>query len=217
MKFLLTSSGLMNKSLVKELLRLAGKPARVLKFAFIPTAANVEEGDKGWLVKDYNLIQALKPAQLDIVDISALPIRIWEKRLREANVLVFGGGNTFHLMAWMRKSGLHTLLPKLLKTRVYVGISAGSIAINPTLKFSDAEKLENVEPVTFSNKGLGFVNFGVRPHINSPYFPKWSFQFMKNFSKKVKHPVYAIDDQTGISVDGKRVKVVSEGMWKRFN
>jgi len=52
MKLLLTSSGLTNKSIAKALLDLAGKPFSELNLVFIPTAANVEKGDKDWLLQD---------------------------------------------------------------------------------------------------------------------------------------------------------------------
>lgn len=34
------------------------------------------------------------------------------------------GGNTYHLMEWLNKSGLAKLLPELLKDKVYVGVNA---------------------------------------------------------------------------------------------
>ena len=64
MKLLLTSAGLSNKSIIKALKELTEKPFNELKLAFIPTAANVEEGDKDWLIRDLinckNLIKKKK-------------------------------------------------------------------------------------------------------------------------------------------------------------
>lgn len=40
------------------------------------------------------------------------------------------GGDVLYLTHWMRQSGLAELLPRLDKT-VYVGMSAGSIAVTP--------------------------------------------------------------------------------------
>ena len=51
----------------------------------------------------------------------------------EADILFFEGGNTFHLMEWVSKSGLANLLPEFLKTKVYVGASAGSMILSPDL------------------------------------------------------------------------------------
>ena len=53
MKLFLSSAGLTNKSLIKAFENLVAKSGENLKIAFIPTAANVEEGDKEWLIGDY--------------------------------------------------------------------------------------------------------------------------------------------------------------------
>jgi len=127
MKLLLTSAGITNKTIKHAMQDLLGKSFKTLSVAFIPTAANVESGDKAWLIDNLNEFKQLGIASLDIVDISALPKDIWEHRLSQAQVLIFGGGNTYHLMYWLEKSGLKKLLPKLLESKVYVGISAGSM------------------------------------------------------------------------------------------
>jgi len=53
MKLLLTSAGLSNKSISDALQNMAGKAFSELNLVFIPTAANVEKGDKGWLIDDF--------------------------------------------------------------------------------------------------------------------------------------------------------------------
>ena len=49
MKLLLTSAGISNDSLATALKKLVKGPIRI---AFIPTAANVSDGEKSWLIKD---------------------------------------------------------------------------------------------------------------------------------------------------------------------
>lgn len=46
MRLLLTSAGITNRLIANALVSMVGKDARDIKVAFIPTAANVEEGDK---------------------------------------------------------------------------------------------------------------------------------------------------------------------------
>src|SRR5687768_16453417 len=122
MKLLLTSGGITNPSIAKAFRDLLAKPFDESKIAFIPTASNAEVGDKSWLINDLKNIQALGFKEIDIVDISALPREVWLPRLEVADVLLFSGGNTFYLMNWIKKSGLKELLPKMLETKVYVGI-----------------------------------------------------------------------------------------------
>ena len=70
MKLLLTSNGLSNQSIVKALFELVGKPASETNIVFIPTASNVDSGDKDWLINDLVNINNQNVACLDIVDIS---------------------------------------------------------------------------------------------------------------------------------------------------
>src|SRR5690606_38411043 len=138
--------------------------------AFIPTAANIESGDKSWLIDDLNnFINA--GFEVDIVDISALPKKTWLPRLKSAEILFFGGGNTAHLMYWMKGSGLVDILPELLKTRIYGGISAGSCIAGPTI-YNPVQNLFGEEYELEIKEGLGLVNFQIIPHLNSPYFEK---------------------------------------------
>jgi len=208
----------MNKSITDALLKLAGKPFSELNLAFIPTAANVEKGNKDWLINDLSVCKNLGFASVDIVDISAVPRDIWEPRLNEADILLFGGGNTFHLMYWAKRSGLKDLLPKLLESKVYVGISAGSMIVSRKLLLSTSEQYYSEEIGTHHDEsGLGYVNFHVRPHLNSPCFPKLKKEFLAEMAQKTKEPIYAIDDQSAIQVIGGKVRIVSEGEYLTFN
>lgn len=219
MKLLLTSGGLMNESLVKALSELVDKkPFSELNLAFIPTASNMEAGDKWWLIEDLETCKRLGFKVIDIVDISALPKEIWKERLEAADILLVEGGNTFHLIFWVNKSGLKELLPELLKTRVYVGISAGSMVMGKSLVLAGSEK-EIVKSIgeEVVEEGLRMVDFLIVPHLNSDYFPELTFDSVEKEARETNDPVYALDDNSAIKVVGSNVEVVSEGEWKKFN
>jgi dipeptidase E len=215
MKLLLTSAGLSNKSIIQALEKLLGKKADGVKLAFIPTAANVESGDKSWLINDFNNCRNAG-FEVDIVDISSIERNLWLPRLEAAEILFFGGGNTFHLMHWVKESGLAELLPKLLNGRIYVGISAGSCIAGPTV-YNSVQNLFGEEYELKVKEGLGLVDFQIIPHLNSPYFEKIREENLEIASKELKEPVYAIDDNSAIVIDNGKVNVVSEGEWYRFN
>ncbi len=215
MKLLLSSAGLSNQTVVSALEKLLGKSAKGIKLAFIPTAANVEAGDKSWMIDDLNnFIKA--GFEVDIVDISAVSKDIWLPRLQTAEVLILGGGNTFHLMYWVKKSGLQDELPELLKTKVYAGISAGSCIAGPTI-LNSVQNLFGESYEIEIRDGLGLVNFQIIPHLNSPYFEKIREENLEEASKKISEPVYVIDDQSAVAVEDEKVEVVSEGKWRKFN
>ncbi len=219
MKLLLTSAGLSNKSIAKALFELVGKKPADTIIAFIPTAANINDEDKGWFVTDLYNLKKQKLKKLDIVDISVLPKEVWLPRLKAADVLFFSGGNSPHLMYWLEQSGLKKILRGLLKTRVYAGISAGSVVTAPTLELSNKDKRLYYEKKFGykANKALGFVDFYTRPHLNSSYFPKLRKNFLQKIAGQIKKPLYALDDQSALKIINGKVKVVSEGKYLIFN
>lgn len=213
MKLLLTPSGITNKSIKKALLALLGKPYKKSHLTFIPTAANAESGDKDWLIKDINNFKKLGFKTFDVTDISRVSKDIWLPSFENADILVFGGGNVNYLLSWVKKSGLEKMLPELLKSKVCVGISAGSRALGRDLLLS-----HSVSKVSSKvNHGLEIVGFSIVPHINSQHFPERTFKNVEKESKKISHPVYALDDNSAVLVKDQKISTISEGKWKRYN
>lgn len=218
MKLLLTSSGLTNKSISDALFDLVGKPAKETTIVFIPTAMNVGRGDKSWFIKDLNNILEQGFKFIDIVDISALPKEVWQPRIERGDVLFFSGGNTPHLMSCLKDSGLDKMLPQLLQTRVYVGVSAGSIVTNPTIATSSQEKKNYYKEVfNYENEeALSFVDFYIRPHFDPTSFSDTYQMQVEHIAKDSGKSVYVIDDQTALKVVDGTIEVISEGEYLKF-
>jgi len=218
MKLLLTSGGITNKSIEKALFDLVGKKAEDTSLVFIPTAANVEKGDKGWLINDLANLKKLNFKSIDIADISAVEEKVWRPKLEEADILFFEGGNTYHLMQWINKSGLIALLPELLENKIYVGLSAGSMVTNKDLALSISQIIyEEDLDKTEDMKGLGFVDFYFLPHLNSPDFMKVRKDFVKEALQGLKEKIYVLDDSSALKVIDGKVEAVSEGEWFVIN
>lgn len=218
MKLLLTSAGITNKSLASALLELIGKPFEESSIVFIPTASNVEKGDKGWFIDNLVQLQKLNFKQIDIADISAVPMSVWKPKLEEADVIFFEGGNTYHLMEQINKSGLTNLLPELLKNRVYVGVSAGSMVTGPNLALSISQILYKDDlDRTKEMDGLKYVDFYFLPHLNSEYFVNLRKKNIEEAIKGMTTKVYALDDACGIKIVDGKIKVISEGEYLEFN
>jgi dipeptidase E len=214
MKLLLTSAGLTNKSITNELIKLVGKPAGETIIAFITTASNVED-DKSWLEEDLENIANAGFDRIHMVDIAVVTKEEYLPLLQEADIIWFNGGNTYYLLDQVRKSGLKEELPELLKTRVYVGSSAGSGIACPDL--SIVELFPEEEPYRLDDiRALGYVSFSIHPHLNSPYFEKPTEDEVKEFANTLPYTVYASDDETAISVCGEEIKIVTEGKYMVF-
>jgi dipeptidase E len=213
MKLLLTSGGISNRSIANAFAELVNKNASQVRIGYIPIAANAEAGNKDWVIKDYLNLWRYGYNNIDIVDPSAAGVD-WKIRLAEVDVVQLSGGNTFHLLDQTRKTGLDDWLKENVDKKIYVGGSASSILITPTIgvagisAFHD-ENLPGVEDLT----GLNFVNFEIVPHV-----PGWgSYKDCEEYAAKTKNKVYALDDSSAIKVNGNNVEVVTEGAWKAYN
>jgi dipeptidase E len=212
MKLLLTSAGIMNESIAQALLSLTKKSFHKLKVAFIPTAANIESGDKSWLIQDLMHCSNLGFSSVDIVDISALPHSIWEPRIQEADIVHVGGGNTYYLAYWIKKSGLGTLLPELLKTKIYVGTSAGSIVASPNLTMTSSDP-----GIIKDAQALNLVKFYIRPHLHTVDFPQMKKETLEKIALKLRAPIYYLDDQSAVKVEDTNIEIISEGDYLVIN
>lgn len=218
MKLLLTSFGLNNDTIVKALFELTGKKSSETKVSVIPTAANVYNGGKEWFINDLLNIKKYNFLEIDIVDISALPKDNWKPRLEKADILFFEGGDPFYLIHWIKKTGLNKVLPELLQTRVYVGSSSGAIVAGQIIPEKCRELYES-DPQNKGNvDGLGFVNFNFLSHYYEEGYPlTLNDKVGQEIATELNTTLYALDDNSAIQIDGKNLKVVSEGKWKKFN
>jgi dipeptidase E len=227
MKLLLTSNGLSNDSIAAALEDLTGKKPEDVKIAFIPTAANPDRSDKEWLIKDLYRIHE-RGYYVDILDLPAISNEKLKSALEDADVIFVGGGNTFYLSYWMQKSGLFDLLPDLLKTKVYAGISAGSMVAGRSLVLSSQalnnpeafvdEDYEEIGPVgESSGNTLALADLVFRPHLNSRYFTLARIDLLEEKAKGIQWPVYALDDDSALKIVDGKIEVVSEGEWKSIN
>ena len=218
MKLLLTSGGITNKSIADALFELVGKKPEDTSLVFIPTASNVEKGDKDWLIDDLVNLKKQNFKSIDIADISAIDKKLWLPRMEEADVLFFEGGNTYHLMEWMNKSGLTEILPELLKTRVYAGSSAGSMVTNKdlALKISQIVYEEDLDK-TEEMKGLNYVYFYFFPHLNSPHFENIREDFIKKATEGMSEKIYVLDDDSALKIVDEKVEIISEGKFIVLN
>lgn len=184
---------------------------------FIPTAANVEPGDKTWLIENLQELALLGFKSLDIADISAVGREVWMPKLEAADVIFFGGGSTYHLMEWINKSGLAADLPKLLETRVFAGLSAGSMVAckDLCLKISQLVYKEDLDKDEMP--GLNFLGFYFLPHLNSEYYTGVREAEVREAAKGMPEKIYVLDDQSALKVVDGKVKVVSEGKWFEVN
>jgi dipeptidase E len=74
-----------------------------------------------------------------------------------------------------------------------------------------------ISKALFTAKGAGLTDFAVIPHFNNPGFQDSCGLNAEKWAAKIPAAVYAIDEQTAITVVAGQVEVVSEGEWKFFS
>ena len=220
MRFLLTSGGISNTSIHNALVELLGKPIAESSALFIPTAihanpngatlaAQVIRGEIGDPFCDMGW------KSLGVLELTALPSieeEYWTAAVQKADALLVGGGDPLYLCYWMRQSGLADLLPQLPSEHVYVGLSAGSMVMAPSV----GQDFVRWKPPTGGDGTLGLVDFAMFPHLDNPAMPDNSMANAEKWAAGMPVPAYAIDDQTAIKVVDGTVEIVSEGHWKLF-
>jgi len=170
LKLLLTSGGVTNASIRNALVDLLGKPIADSSALCIPTAAYahpmVGPGPGPWRFisgrEPRNPMTDLGWKSVGVLELTALPSideDRWVPLVREADVLLVGGGDALYLCHWMRESGLADLLPSLSET-VWVGLSAGSMVMTPRI----GADFVGWQPLTGDDRTLGIVDFSICPH-----------------------------------------------------
>jgi dipeptidase E len=240
MKLLLTSNGVANPSIHDALVDLLGKPIAESSALFIPTGIYPFPGGAG------NAFQAISGKaksplcdlgwkSLGVLELTALPSidrDVWTATVQETDALLVWGGDPVYLAYWMKHSGLADLFPSLPET-VYVGVSAGSIAMASRFgeTYSDPPKCSgeriSSEDIVFARpegevtstlvmaEGVGLVDFAIIPHVE--YDDHLDVANAEKWAGRLPVPAYAIDDETAVTVIDGTVEVVSEGRWKLFN
>jgi dipeptidase E len=219
-KLLLTSAGIKNASIQDALVDLLGKPIAESNALCIPTATHPKPAGPAMA---WRLISGQDPhcpmtelgwKSMGVLELTALPSvgeDLWVPMVRETDVLLVGGGDPMYLCYWMQQSKLAGLLPSL-RDLVYVGFSAGSMVMAPSI----GEDFVRWRPPTGGDRTLGFVDFAIFPHLDHEMLPENTMADAERWAASMPLPAYAIDDETAIKVTDDRVEVISEGHWKLF-
>lgn len=219
MRLLLTSAGLRNRTLRGVLHDMLGKPFASANIVYVPTAALAEPGDHGWLVVGLNRLHSLGWREFDIVELNGLPRQVVIDRLLHADVIYMEGGSHYHLARSITGNGLADGFLTALQDRVYVGVSAGSMIFSRNLDersadvMGDAADLQVLGATTLEPP-FGLFDWYLKPHLYSPDFPERGDAWADRIAARADFPVYFIDDETAIRVDGNEMDVVSEGRWR---
>ncbi len=94
-------------------------------------------------------------------------MEVVEKKIKEADIIYIGGGNTVKLVNLLKENGMDEMLKEASKRGcVLSGVSAGAITYC-TYGLSDFEINEGISNNYVKVDGLGFTNYMFVPHFSS--------------------------------------------------
>jgi dipeptidase E len=197
MKLLLTSAGFLNKEVSDIFLSLLKKPAKQINIIFIPTASRTE------LELKYVDESIQELINLGITNITTLNLdhKVKVEEINNADVIYVCGGNTFYLLQKIRESSLDQLLP--IFNGVYVGVSAGSIVVGPSIEVSNLPPADKNDTNLSNLTGINLVDFAVSPH-----FDKKDLVTVENFKNQVNYEIIVLTDNQAVLVENGERKII---------
>lgn len=190
-------------------LQLLGKTGEEIKMALIENAADVEEGEKEWMYRNRDNIQALG-IQIDFVDLREYlkDKNSLKSRLSDADIIWLGGGNTYYLRWILRETHADQVIRELVASgKVYGGGSAGAVVAGPTIQYFEKADSPEKAPEHLT-EGLGLTDVVVVPHWqNEKYGHTMRHDVFTNLKSSGYKTACVTDDQALI-IDGDIQKII---------
>jgi len=184
---------------------LPDKPNK-LNLAFVPTASN-PYNDKSWLYKDRAKLVEMGFKVKD-VDIEGKTEEELRKELSNIDVLYVSGGNTFYLLEKAIASGFDKLAKELInKGIVYIGSSAGSVLLCPTIGFVEGMDDPKIAPSLKSYDGLNEVDFLVMPHYGDEDYKEVYKEILEQWKDK-GYELKLLSNNEALIVEGNELRIV---------
>lgn len=200
---LLTSAGMQVKD---GILKVLPKPPSQIKLAHIITASKAEE-DIEYVEKDAKLMEEVgfRVTEVDLVGKTENELR---ELLKDFDVIYVQGGNTFYLLKAVKESGFDKVLNELLeKGVIYIGISAGSIIMGPTIEVATWKGVDDRNKVGLTDfTALNFVPFNIFVH-----YTEENRELIKQESQKFHYPVRILTDDQAFLVKDNEITLVGHG------
>jgi dipeptidase E len=185
---------------------LIGIPKDQMKIGHITTAYKVSRNNIDFFKKVSEIIKENKYDMEDF-DIEGKTKEEIKFFLKDKNVIHIEGGNTFYLLKAIRETGFADILKELINEgKVYIGTSAGSYIMCPTIEVSgwnpDGKDRFGVTDLT----ALNYVPFVLKVHYKDEQEEK-----VKEKMKTLKYPIHILRDGQGYFVEDDKYTFVGDG------
>ena len=174
-KLLLTSTGLSSENIAKRFQSFFTDPGNQ-SVAIVTTAAEGKEQNKySQLAKKQ--FEEMGFTKIDFIDLETEP----PNDFSSYGVIYVCGGNTFKLLKFAREANFQSSINDLLKRNgVYVGVSAGSIIVGPSISIANEVEPDPNDIGLEDLTGFNITNLIILPHY-SPEIEEETKAFEKKY------------------------------------
>ena len=203
-KLLLTSNGFGNPTIATQFLELLTKPLSQVKIIFIPTAARTKEELKYVDQSKQELYcLGINPKNLMILNINH---HFTYNDFKSYDVMYICGGNTFYLLTQIKKYHFDKTIKQFLNEgKLYVGVSAGSIIVGPSIEIV-VPFYENDSYIT------NFDGLNIIDKVLSPHYTTQEETLIKKYRTKFK--ILPLKDNQALLIIGNKEKIIKKYLIK---
>ncbi|MCX6712662.1 MAG: Type 1 glutamine amidotransferase-like domain-containing protein [Candidatus Vogelbacteria bacterium] len=184
---------------------LVGIPKSQMRIGYVTTASKASR-DQSFFeeVKERIRVSGYSIDEIDIEGKSKNELRAFFK---DKNVIEVEGGNTFYLLKAVRESGFADVLREMLDDgKIYIGTSAGSYIMCPTIEVSTWNKDGKDRFGVTDFTALAYVPFVLKVHYKDE-----AESLIREKKQKLKYPLRILRDGQGILVEDGEFAFVGEG------
>lgn len=188
-KIFLTSNGLSTEIIKHEFIT-ALKQLTNPKAVIITTASPQKEKNK-YASKTKNDLLQIGLKQVDFLDVEVEEA----KKLKQYNIIYINGGNPFHLLYYIKKSGADTVISKLSKQNaIIMGTSAGALILGP--------HIEVVNHFTPEMNKIGMNDFTALNITDKAIFPHYDREdvFQDNSGQSIEDRIREFESNKHVSI-----------------
>lgn len=201
MKLLLTSK---EKFLIKKGYDLLNIPKDKLRIGYITTALKVVTDTKYLnYMEEYETEMTNRHIRFEKFDIENKDEAEIRDFFKDKNVIQVCGGNPFYLLRAVRESGFDRVLKDLLnKDLIYIGSSAGSYIMCPTIEVAAWKAGRNQYGLT-DFTALWYIPFLLKCHYTDGAKAE-----IKEKMADLKHPLRLLKDDEALLVENDKVSFI---------
>ena len=184
---------------------LTGIPKDKIKIGHITTAYKVSRNSLDFFKKVDETIKE-NGYDMENFDIEGKTKEEINAFFKDKNVVHIEGGNTFYLLKAIRETGFADILKELLdEGRVYIGTSAGSYVMCPTIEVS------NWNPDGKDRFGItDFTALNYVPFVLKVHYTDEMKGLVSEKVKTLKYPIHILKDGQGMFCEDGRCRFIGD-------